>query len=64
MLTILLLILIVLLLGGGYYGRSRHGARGLVWVVILALVVLMLVWTISDEIAVGPGVPSIMAPPE
>lgn len=60
MLTILLLIVIVILLGGGWYGHRTYGARGLIGAVILALVLLLLFWTISDERAVGPGVPPII----
>lgn len=60
MLTILLLIVIVLLLGGGYYGHRAYGTRALIGVVILALLILMTFWVVSDEMAVGPGVPPII----
>lgn len=60
MLTILLLIIIVALLAGGYYGQRAYGARALIGVVILALLILMTFWVVSDQIAVGPGVPPII----
>lgn len=61
MLTIIILILIVVLLGGGgFYGHRAYGMRGLLVVLVIALLVLAVVGFVSDEIAVGPGVAPIM----
>ncbi|QIB33981.1 hypothetical protein [Ancylobacter pratisalsi] len=60
MLTIIVLILIVVLLGGGFYGHRAYGVRGLLVVLVIALLVLAVVGFVSDEIAVGPGVAPIM----
>lgn len=61
MLTILLLILVIVLLGGGYYGHRSYGLRGLLGALVLALLVLAVIGFVSDERAVGPGVPPIIA---
>lgn len=61
MLTILLLILVILLLGGGYFGHRLYGPRGLITALLLALLVLLVIWMVRDEAAIGPGVPSIIS---
>lgn len=61
MLTIALLVVIVILLGGGWYGHRTYGSRGLIGAVILALLLLLIFWNVSDERAIGPGVPPIIA---
>ncbi|HSI40747.1 MAG TPA: hypothetical protein VLA00_09405 [Xanthobacteraceae bacterium] len=60
--TVILLLLLVVLLGGGYAGNRAYGPRGLLGAVVLVLVIVLIVWLIRDEAAVGPGVPSIIQP--
>lgn len=62
MVTIIVLILVILLLGGGFYGHRSYGLRGVLVVLVIALLVLAVFGFISDEIAVGPGVAPIMKP--
>ena len=63
MLTVLLVILLVLLLGGGVYGRRTYGPKALIGALLLALLVLVVIWEVRDERAIGPGVPPIMQNP-
>lgn len=65
--TILILILILVLLGGGFLGHRWRGPRGLfgglLAALVIAFIVLGLAGLISDEVVVGPGVPSIVDEP-
>ncbi|CAA0097246.1 Uncharacterised protein [Starkeya nomas] len=59
--TIILIILVLLLLiATGFISHRAYGVRGALAVLVVALIVLAIVGFISDEAAVGPGVPPII----
>jgi len=60
---IVIILILVLLVGSGYFGHRADGVRGIIVGLAIALLILSVVGFVSDEVAVGPGVPPIMQEP-
>lgn len=60
---IIVILILVLLAGTGYFGHRTDGVRGIIVALAVALLILAVIGFVSDELAVGPGVPPIMQGP-
>lgn len=60
---IIVILILVLLAGTGYLGHRANGVRGIIVALAIALLILAVIGFVSDEFAVGPGVPPIMQGP-